>query len=260
MVFEANYFWEGVARINQANPTPSPTKNIIGGVIPHHLLPSYILSDFFTRLTARKPETIILIGPNHLETGLGPLLTSQRGWSTPFGTVWPDQPIINSLVSNTLIRIDENTVANEHSVAGIMPYLKYYLPQTKVVPIILSSTLGINELETLATHLTDYVGSGGILLASIDFSHYLTNPEAQRKDQETLKLINGRSYRQLTTLKEDHLDSPPSLILLLKTMERINQTELVVLNHTNSGEILKDDTIPTTSYFSLIFFQSPTSR
>jgi AmmeMemoRadiSam system protein B len=90
-------------------------------------------------------------------------------------------------------------------------------------------------------------------LASVDFSHYLTNFEAKEKNIESLRAIEKRSYDELFSFGNDHMDSPASVALVLKTMDAINANKMTVLHDTNSGEMLGDNFSQITSYLSLSF-------
>lgn len=250
--FEQELFYKGVAWADiHQNSFPSP---ISGGIIPHHLLPSFMIADFFRQLASQNPQTILLIGPNHYELGEYPVLTSLYSWQTPFGSVVPDPGIIEKLINFRLVEVDEAVLVNEHSVAGIIPFIKYYLPEAQVVPFIVSGWMTFTDITHLVEKLRQLMNEKTVLIASVDFSHDLPNQEAAAKDQETLEIMNSFDYRRLLTLNNEHLDSPASITTLLLTMQRLGKTNSEVLLHTNSGELLKDNFLSTTSYFSMIFY------
>jgi hypothetical protein len=89
--YDEQSFWKGISQTGQSN-TDLPNGSL-GGIIPHHLLPGFIYSDFFKRWQKNPPKTIFLIGPNHKEKGGYKILTSLRGWQTPFGVVNPNLEI-----------------------------------------------------------------------------------------------------------------------------------------------------------------------
>lgn len=250
--FERESFFRGIAQAETENYSfPSP---ITGGIIPHHLLPSYMIGDFFRRLALQKPHTIVLVGPNHHELGNYPGLSSLYNWQTPFGDVEPETSLIEDLVVSDMVRIDEEVAENEHSVAGIMPFIKYYLPEVRVVPLIVSGRMNYSEIEALAKVLTQHMTGGIVMVASVDFSHYLPSHIAYEKDRETLEIIKNFDYRRLMAFNNDYLDSPSAIAILLMMMQLVGKTNMQEVSHTNSGEIMGDSTIPTTSYFSLVFY------
>ena len=90
-------------------------------------------------------------------------------------------------------------------------------------------------------------------MASVDFSHYLTRQEAEDKDKETLKVIEAKNLDTLFTMGNDYLDSPAALGSLFLTMENLDISDLTLLDHTNSGILMGNDMIETTSYMTMLF-------
>lgn len=249
--FEVTTFYKGVGEASKKQDLPS--YHISAGIIPHHLFPGFLIADFFNRLTKQNPKVIILIGPNHPEAGNFQALTSLYGWDTPFGTVFPKKEIIQLLLKNNLVKIDEEILTKEHSVAGMMPFIKFYLPDSQVVPVILSGRMTIDQVRILANNLKNYIDKDTVIIAPVDFSHYLTDGEAQEKDDITLKVLQNFDYKQLFSFNNDYLDSPPSVATILMVAQMLNTTNLDLLFHTNSGELQKNNFIATTSYFSIAF-------
>lgn len=250
--FDQDTFFAGVAQAEKEGKVFPD--HVYGGIIPHHLFPGFIITDFFSRLATQNPETIILLGPNHYEKGNSKVLASSYGWETPFGEVYPETEIIDNLQANNLLTLNETVVPKEHSVAGMMPFIKYYLPETKVVPLVLSGRLTKTEIELLVNNLKDYINEDTIVVAAVDFSHYQVSKEAQSKDITTLTLITNHDYDGLLALGNDYLDSPPSIVAVLMAMQDLEKTNMEVLQRTNSGILQKNEGIETTSYFSIVYF------
>lgn len=249
--FDKDTFYAGIEQAKKESKFF--TYPVTGGIIPHHLYVGFIIADFFNRLSAQHPKTIILIGPNHYEQGNFKALTSRYGWQTPFGVVEPNELFINELIKENLIKVDEKVVSEDHAVAGSMPFVKYYLPNVQVVPILLSGRMTEEETHTLASNLKVQRDKDTVVIAAVDFSHYLTNQQAQEKDKVTLEVMKNFDYRQLFSLNNDYLDSPPSIAALLMLMQMLGTTKMDLIHHTNSGELQKDNYIETTSYFSIAY-------
>lgn len=228
--------------------------NMVGGIVPHHLLPSFIIADFFSHLSNQDIETLILVGPNHYERGDFEAITSRYNWETPLGFLEPNIEIINDLEEKELIKTEEAVISLDHSITAILPFIQYYLPQAKVVPLILSKKIEKREVDALSEELKKYTQKGGVaVVASVDFSHYLTNLEAKEKNEQSLKAIRERSYDKIFTFGNEYVDSPASIALLLKNMDAIGAKEMTLLHDTNSGEMLGDNFSQITSYLSLYF-------
>lgn len=267
LFFDKTTFYSSIDWVNNTNQSEDTTQAsqvntsfdqpIVGGVIPHHLLPSYMIADFFSRLAKQQPKTIILIGPNHNEAGEHPILTSLYSWETPFGTVSPDTTRIQLLLDRQIAWQDESTLPKDHSVAGILPFVEYYLPNVAVVPLLLSGATSDEELQKLARGLSELQEGeqgGIILIAAVDFSHYLTSAQAEEKDAITLNLMRDFQVERLLNLNSDYLDSPESIAVLLQVMQAGESTKMRVFHHTNSGALTKNPFAATTSYFALAYY------
>lgn len=246
--YDSNSFFKGVAWAEKN--TPKSNLQIKIGVIPHHLFPGFIFSDFFLRLKTNPPKTIILVGPNHYERGNFKTLTSKNKWQTPFGEVNPDDQIINSLLKENKVKVNDNVLTEDHAVSGSMSYVKYYLSNTKVVPLLLSGTLNIQDTEALADGLIKLMNDNTVVVAPVDFSHYLSAKEAEEKDKITLQIMKDFDYQKLYSLNNDYLDSPASIGLILMLSQKLGYKNLSILQHTNSGILQNNNSIQTTSYLS----------
>lgn len=250
--FEKRSFEEGIQRVKSSNQKFD--QGVKGGVVPHDFFISFIITDFFKRLSYQKPKTIILLGPNHYEKGEFKVLTSLYDWETPFGLVQPDDLMIRILIDYNLVQVNEEILPKDHSLAGIMPFIKYYLPETKVVPLLLSGYMIKEETSLLAEKLTQFSKEGAFIVSAVDFSHYLTTQKAQENDEITLRAIKDLDYQRIFKMNNDFLDSPPALVTLLMVMEKREIRKMDLLFHTNTGELQNNKYIPTTSYFSIAFY------
>jgi AmmeMemoRadiSam system protein B len=239
--------------LSSAKPVPIEVLgHQVSGVVPHHLVAGHLIADFFAGLSEQNPELIIIAGPNHENRG-GKVITGFYDWQTPDGTVNTDQRVVEGLLDKHLAVQDETVLAGEHSIGSLVPFIKHYLPQAKIVPLIMHHGATLIEVDKLLTGLKPYLNEKTVLVASVDFSHYLTRREAEAKDSQTLIHMQNFDYGALFLLGDDHLDSPASLALAFRLAENRGITEFQVLDHTNSGIIMNNDLMETTSYFTLVF-------
>lgn len=141
----------------------------------------------------------------------------------------------------------------EHSINGLIPYIKFYLPDVRVVPIILRRDVNEYEAKKIAVELNNLMDADSVLVASVDFSHYLDANAAVKKNSETLEVINTRNYKQLFQMNDDNLDSPPTLAVLLAWTELRGLELGRVLFNTNSGILKNSKYTETTSYLSIVY-------
>jgi len=232
--------------------TADTESRIICGVVPHHLVASRLIVQFWDMLARQEPEVIILAGPNHYNLG-GKVITGLYDWQTPEGLVKTEAQIVGTLLDKGLAVCDEEVLSKEHSIGGLLPFIRHFMPQARVVPLIFHHDVSLQEIDALLAALKPYLDRGAVLAASVDFSHYLTRREAQDKDELTLRVMRQFDYTTLFKLGNDHLDSPASLTLAFRYAQIRDFMEFDILGHSNSGIILKNDMMETTSYFTLVF-------
>lgn len=249
--FDYRYFSGKSVKIEEL----TTSEKIYGAVVPHHLLAYELIDRIFVQLKSQNPPLIILLGPNHFNRGER-ILTSSWNWQTPLGIVETDEKSIDQLVDTKLVKIDNNPFSQEHSIGNLMPFIKFYLPKAKVVPIIFHADVSWEESQMLAKNLSKLVTEkNAVIISSVDFSHYLTSSEAEQKDQETLKVLRNRNLPLLFTMDNDHLDSPASLGTLISTMNNLGINDFTLLDHTNSGIMLANDVVETTSYMTIMYLE-----
>lgn len=250
--YDERLFFEGVKKAEEK--FVSTDHEIAGGITPHDFLPGYILSDFYKKLSNQNVETVILIGPNHSEKGSHKFLTSFYDWRTPFGIVSSKTEITKKLVSLGALEIDEKVLPNDHAVVSSLPYIKYYLPDAKVVPILISGFADFDEVRDFSDHLSPYINEKTVVVAAVDFSHYLTSEKAQENDKMTFEQIKSKNYERIFNLNNSYIDSPASIALVMMVMDNVGKTNMEVLHNTNSGILQNEEYIETTSYFSIVYY------
>jgi len=245
--FDARYFGGSEER-----PAEGDRLAVAGAVVPHHQLAGSLTGEIFAILREKKPATVILVGPNHLNKGAA-VTTSALDWQTPFGTVAAEREIIARLQKDDLAVKDDQLCGQENSLGSIMPYIKYYLPKAKVVPLILNGNLTLAESKALGANLAELGGDGAVVIASVDFSHYLPETAASARDQETLAALRAGNLGRIFQMGDDYLDSPPALGVLFGAMEAAGSPEFRLMGQSNSARILQQELKETTSYLTLIF-------
>ncbi|NLO97077.1 MAG: AmmeMemoRadiSam system protein B [Peptococcaceae bacterium] len=225
---------------------------IVSAVVPHHLLAGRLIAGVLRELAVQEPALLVIIGPNHTNKGAR-IITGYYGWQTPYGVVETDHEAVSRLLEAGVAVKNEEILAEEHSIGVIVPFVRFFLPRAKIVPLILHYNVSLEEVKELLQVLYPFLNHQAVLLSSVDFSHYLTGREAQAKDQETLQHMQNFDYQALKRLGNDHLDSPASLCAAFLWAQNRGIRDFMVLENTNSAFMLGNDFIETTSYFTLVF-------
>lgn len=229
------------------------SKKSVAAVVPHHLLVGNMISNTLKNIAEiQKPNIIVLVGPNHPNKG-DKIITGMNDWSTFEGILESDRAFIEEILSKGLATRDEEILSKEYSLGNVIPFVKHFFPEAKVVPIIFHSDADLKKILELSEIIEKNLGKDDLIIASIDFSHYLTSEESLAMDELTMNAISNRNYDMILNMGPDNLDSPPSLVLTLICGDKMGKGNFEILDHDNSGMVLKDPKIKTTSYFNLVF-------
>lgn len=232
------------------------TTKVEAGILPHHLLVKGKIANFFTGLQKQNIRTVVLVGPNHFEAGADNILSSTAKWQTPYGDLLPNDKLIKALIKSNDLQLDDKVFAGEHSISGLVPFIKKSLPQAKIVPIILKYNTSSQEIEDLAMSLAAQLGDDSLVLASVDFSHYMPALVADFHDDKSQAVIENIDFKQTKNLE---VDSPASLALVLKyaALRQVEQANL--LWQTNSSRLIKQLDTPGTSH-QFFYFTKGTKK
>ena len=226
---------------------------VYGGIIPHHLLVKDVTGSYFKLLAEHTdPEVVVVIGPNHFEQGYS-ILSSKYPFKSLFGYLEPELSIINGLEKNGILQINEKVFEEEHSITSEVSYIKKLFPEAKFVPIVLRVNVKEEDLQAIAEYLHQNLPEESLVLASVDFSHYISADAAQFHDLKSIADIESFNYPEIQNIE---VDSPNSIFTLLKYLEKRGKQDIVKFKNTNSGYYLnKLDFKETTSYLWSYFVE-----
>src|SRR3989304_969740 len=102
-------------------------RRVVGLVCPHA---GYVYSGpvaanaYFELASDGKPETIVILGPNHTGYGSALGLMDSGVWRTPLGDVEVDSLVAHEILRETrLVDMDESAHRFEHSIEVQLPFL-----------------------------------------------------------------------------------------------------------------------------------------
>jgi len=251
--FNPHLFYPAIQKYPKENKKNDEVK-IVGAIVPHHDLASDLIAEVFQKISkTNSPKKIILIGPNHPDSGAYSAQTANINWNVLNNRIETEQETFQKMLKFRSVGIDNEIVSKEHSIFTLLPFVTYYFPEAKVTPIILTSTHDLRASKALAESISPLIDEDTLILASIDFSHYLPSTATYEKDKISKSAIEKRNYELIAALNNDYLDSPPSLITFLKIMDLNQASKMEIVSNTNSGFLLGKDVESSTSYFTILF-------
>lgn len=231
----------------------------VAAIAPHHDLAAEYTAELFALLSSPEIETVIIIGPNHENIGSGEVITGLVDYRLFNNSVKTDEEWVKWLEQEKLAVSGAENFLNEHAIYALVPFIKYYFPEAKIVPIILKSSVLQERAIFLGQSIADRIaatkaGDKVLIIGSIDFSHYLSTEQAKIKDMETQEAILERNYQRLYSFGDDHIDSPPSAVTVLSAATRLGGDKTEIIANVNQAEVAGLISVPSsTSYFTIIF-------
>ena len=114
---------------------------------------------------------IVLLAPSHYLRYRGAAVLDVDAFLTPLGEVMVDRAALDTLAADPLVAADHRPFEQEHSLEIQLPLLQRVLPDTAVVPLLLSD-LSVEEAQRFAGLLRRLAGPQSLFVVSSDFTHY----------------------------------------------------------------------------------------
>ena len=230
-------------KVNASGP-----RKLIGLICPHagYAYSGPVAANAYYKLAQDgKPDTVVILGPNHTGYGSAIALMNDGFWRTPFGDVEIDGETADQIVSETrLVDTDDSAHRFEHSIEVQLPFLQYlYDSEFKFVPICflmqdLQSAIEVGKalIEVLAT-------KNAVVIASSDLTHYEPQVDAERKDMAALKAVQALDEKLLfSTIEEQNISACGygPITALITFAKGMGVKDAKLLSHRTSGDIIND--------------------
>ena len=250
--WDAGQFYTAV---DNAKPDATVQPHAIrGGINPHHMVARSLIADWFATLGTTEVERMVVLGPDHFGRSPTPFMTSAQDWRTPVGPVRAAGGAARSLAAdNEMVSLQPEAMEREHAINALMPFIQYYLPHTRVIPVAVRQDASREDLDALVRDLTRLDEGRTVFLVSADMAHHQSAPDAMRRDRTTLRLLRDANADALRSLGSLHTDSGESLYVLLQLLDPKTVT-MHTLAHTNASRLLNRPHVEATSYISSVFY------
>ncbi|ABR31581.1 hypothetical protein SU69_08805 [Thermosipho melanesiensis] len=215
------------------------SNNNFGMILPHA---GYVYSGKTALLTLKesfrfgKPERVIILGTNHTGTGIGICSVWERGeWETPFGNIAVDEKITEKLLKFDIFVSDYAAHTMEHSIEVILPFLKYYYGDIKLVPIVYNFPSHLYTMRIVEI-LKKLELKSTLIIASSDLNHYDPHDITMKKDEIFIENILKQNVEELFKLSKKITACGTGPIAVL--LNYFSNVKLVY--HTTSAEFSND--------------------
>ncbi len=221
-------------------------------IVPHHILSADRIAGMYKGLEGMPIDHVILLGPDHFGTSNRSVLTSDRSWRQmddllPINQAWYDQIKMQKFVFE-----DHSEIEVEHSIHTHIPFIMTYLPEVDLLPIAVSKSIRMDEVETMTEVLSGMISQNTLVIASVDFSHYLSLENANERDYQTKQLMTRGDIDTIMDLDDSYFDSP-SILAMMLILSEWHGYEMHIVDHSNAAHYIDLEIPETTSYFFITF-------
>ncbi len=231
----------------------------LGVIIPHHMIAAEQITKFYKGLSkVIDPKLVVVIGPNHYENGSANIQTCKTClYKTEKGDTELNDKFINKMVDDGIADLQDDTFIKEHAIFSHTPFIKNFFPEAKIVPIVLQWEMPINEVLKLSEWLDENLPDDALVIASVDFSHYISLEAANFHDRSAFVSISNFDFENIYDLE---VDSPSSIYLILDLMKRRGFKRAERLEHTNLDQFLSKPSYYSTSHQYFAFYEGDIER
>ena len=237
----------GPQKLPQTNFHTQP-RNIAGLICPHA---GYMYSGpvaasaYFELATDGKPDTVVLLGPNHTGYGSGLAIMREGIWNTPLGDVQIDSALADAILHETrIVDVDDIAHRYEHSLEVQLPFLQFlYGNDFKIVPICFLMQDYDSAVEVGRALIEALDATNTVVIASSDMTHYESAKSASAKDHEALKAVtdlDAKRFYQTVEAKNITACGFAPITALITYANGTCAKNVELLNYHNSGDITGD--------------------
>ncbi len=234
-------------------------RKILGAVLPHagHIYSGYQTLHFFEILKRSKQvfDTWIVVHPLHHGGDIDFAAEGSDYWNTPFGNVRVDTEFIKAMgipVSREMHRF-------EHSSEVILPFIQKYCGNEISFVSIGMAKQNINsalEISNAIIKATELSNKKTVLIASSDFSHYVTPDAGKKMDQKVVDCILNKDVKGIYKEVADHdlsVCGYGPIMVLCNTLNQLYPDSIpVILARGHSGEV--HPSLSVVDYISILFY------
>lgn len=223
--------------IKKYKDKPSDNLNISTIIVPHHDLVADKRRETFEKLAPRtQNRRIILLAPNHYDSGVANIQTRSQTFTTQNGEIKVDNNLFK-LVTENGVKETNATFEAEHGIKALLPDIAKYYPNSSIVPLVINKKANQDELTTVLDMLNKNC-KDCLLIVSADFSHYQPFLLSKLHDNLTIRGLE-KLDAQLLDYKAE-LEPMHHVWMAVKWAELHNTRRFVLDKHTNSHEVTND--------------------
>ncbi len=231
---------------------------ITGGVVPHAgmVYCARQAVHFFEqcRKAGLAPDTVVIIHPNHRGVGPAVSVDGHRAWEAPEGHV----PVDAELAEALELPESPEAQADEHSAEVMLPYLQYFFSNPFRVLAVNMRDQDVHQAKALSQKIHEaenVLRKKVLVIASSDFSHFLSPERSKELDDRVLKAVMGKDPVSVEEAVHHHQVSVcgfgPIMALMAYSGLKDPGYGVYMLRRGHSGEVRPSQEV--VNYASMLF-------
>ncbi len=224
---------------------PKKENNIVGLISPHagYMYSGPVAANGFYKIALDgKPDTIIILGPNHRGFGEDVSIMAEGKWKTPLGELEIDAEMAEDILKNSkIIKNDKKAHQYEHSIEVQLPFIQYIFGKDiKFVPICMTRQDIDTDIEIAKSICSSVVDKNILIIASSDFTHYEPQEYAENVDKQAINAIlefNPKKLYDMIYHQNLTMCGPGPITVMLIACETLGAKKVELLKYATSGNI-----------------------
>lgn len=224
---------------------PQRQNNILGLISPHagYMYSGPVAANGFYKIALDgKPDTIIILGPNHRGFGEEISIMAEGRWKTPLGELEIDNTLAEKIVQNSkTIKADSEAHKFEHSIEVQLPFIQYLFDnQVKIIPICMTRQDINTDIEIAQSICSSVVNKNVLIIASSDFTHYEPQEYAKNADKQAIEAIlefNPKKLYDMIYHQNLTMCGPGPITVMLIVCETLGAKKAELLQYATSGDV-----------------------
>jgi len=217
---------------------------------PHagHIYSGPVAGYTFAALRVLTPDLVVVISPSHYPYPQPLLTTAHQAYSTPLGTVPVDKAAVQALddqlkadlgVGLSAVRHDP-----EHSLEIELPFVqRIFLHPYQLLPVMVRDQ-SLHTIRGLGKALASVLrGKNAVLIASTDLSHFYTQQQARKFDEEFLRRVEAFDPEAVLRAEDDGVGfacGRGAVAAILWAAKDLGADTVKILHYATSGDVTGD--------------------
>lgn len=161
---------------------------VVGLIAPHagYIYSGPIAAYSYKLIAGQNYDAVVVMAPSHYFPIETVAIYDGDAFNTPLGSLEIDKDIVQELVQDNAVVVDNSVFEREHALEVQLPFLKYAMPDAKIVPLIYGQVT-MEQIKKVAAKLAQIQKHKKILvITSTDLSHYHAYDKAKELDSRTI--------------------------------------------------------------------------